>query len=307
MVGFRPMVRWSVAPYVGFLAMVTTITIASCSLDEGGVSNVTSLDASTKVDAQPTEDSGQSDAAPSLRCAASKPGPTLALAPAASGPFCIDSTEVTQAQYNEFLNTPGGIGAVVEGQTAFCRSKNPNFLPQGDAACNFDPLDSMTGNLPVTCVDYCDAFAYCQWAGKHLCGPLESQKQKDCASGGTLQASEWYAACSHDGENAYPYGPTFVAGTCNDSSRATAPSASLASCKGGYEGIFDMSGNVWEWENNCGSCTEPDADVVQCRVRGGSVGTADDLSCLGTEELNRRPVMAALPNVGFRCCDSVAQ
>ena len=74
--------------------------------------------------------------------------------------------------------------------------------------------------------------------------------------------SAWFLACSHGAEQrAYPYGNTFETASCNGCAyeatcgqvvyNLTTPVGSLASCAGGYPGLFDMSGNVEEWEDAC--------------------------------------------------------
>lgn len=82
---------------------------------------------------------------------------------------------------------------------------------------------------------------------------------------------------------------------------ATAVAGSLPKCVGGYPGLFDMSGNVNEWEDSCaGSLGSSDA----CLLRGGAYddGFASGLlgCCLAANAHNLRS--AADPTVGFRCC-----
>ena len=82
-------------------------------------------------------------------------GPTLV--PVANGLFFIDATEVTVAQYAEFLTAKAGD---VSGQPQDVCGWNSTYEP----AALPDPP-----NFPASNIDWCDARAYCEWAGKHLC------------------------------------------------------------------------------------------------------------------------------------------
>ena len=219
---------------------------------------------------------------------------------AGGGVYCIDQTEVTNAQYGEFLANPPAVGS----QIAAC-SWNTSFAPATSTNCAaplpYDPINR--SNYPVSCVDWCDAYAYCEAAGKRLCGrpgggPTPVSGLNAAAS------SEWYNACSMGGSRSFPYGNLYVGDRCNGvdyPSTATIPVQSAAQCQGGYPLIYDMSGNVREWENGCsGSSGASDS----CAERGGSY--LDDqttppqtLQC-GSAPLAPRSDRSRLR--GFRCC-----
>jgi hypothetical protein len=95
-------------------------------------------------------------------------------------------------------------------------------------------------------VDWCDARAYCQWAGKRLCGrPGGGSAPFDELASPT--ASEWYFACSRGGKRPYPYGLTFQDWAC---ATADNPKTGVShvrgnwGCQGGFDDLWDMSGNV---------------------------------------------------------------
>src|SRR5438445_3243368 len=110
-------------------------------------------------------------------CPAGKGGP--AMVPA--GSFCIDQTEVTNAQYQDFVATnPSHADQIPE-----C-AWNGSWVPFSGAWT----YDNQTATFPVAGVNWCQAYGFCAWAGKHLCG----------APGGgpatSWTSSAYYLACS---------------------------------------------------------------------------------------------------------------
>jgi formylglycine-generating enzyme required for sulfatase activity len=208
--------------------------------------------------------------------------------------YCVDSTEVTQQQYSLFFNA---MGNQTSGQSSVC-AWNSSFA-WGGAGCAVDP--AATPALPMSCVDWCDSAAYCKWAGKHLCGSMGGGAVPTSAAADASQ-SEWYNACSHGGTRAYPYGSAYSS-ACASGSAHTVGSAT--GCEGGFEGVYDMAGNVWERENSCdGASGASDC----CPLRGGSYGNVvvgNSLSCATVGDSYNGACITrsyAGPNVGFRCC-----
>jgi formylglycine-generating enzyme required for sulfatase activity len=113
----------------------------------------------------------------------------------AATPFCIDGAEVTNEEYGSFLTAKG---SDVGGQPSQCRW-NSTYTPE--------PWPASPGSEPlaVTGVDWCDAFMYCAWAGKHVCGRVGG-------GAGTVaeisdpSTGEWASACAegdiHPGDGA---------------------------------------------------------------------------------------------------------
>jgi formylglycine-generating enzyme required for sulfatase activity len=206
------------------------------------------------------------------------------------GTFCIDSTEVTSGQYNEFLLT----GPTLTGQPAQC-AFNTTYLPGG--GWTFTPSQA---SLPIVQVDWCDAYAFCQWAGKRLCGKLGGGNADFTKF--ASNDNEHYVACSINASRIYPYGNTFDPTACNgiehDAGHAL-PVGSLPGCQGGVPGLFDMSGNVEEWQDSCGS----DAGLSDLCLNGNGsfmhgtppTGTRCDFGDSAARN-------SLLPDVGIRCC-----
>ena len=115
--------------------------------------------------------------------------------------FCIDTTEVTRAEYRDFLLATAGDAA---GQRATC-AWNDSFAPaaRGCPVSTFQP--ETQGDRPVVCIDWCDAVAYCAWAGKRLCGQIGGGSLPGFFGGAFDPArSQWHAACTRNGARAYP-------------------------------------------------------------------------------------------------------
>ena len=215
------------------------------------------------------------------------------------GAYCIDSSEVDVAEYASFLTA---VGTNVSGQPSYC-AFNTSYRPSTTGVCTgyaFDP--SGHGSDPVVCVDWCDAAAYCRWAGKHLCGSTGGGSTSPYY-GTDPGVDQWMNACSGGGATTYPYGSAYVAGACVDSSYAGGamtlqPVLTATQCVGGFPGIFGMSGNAAEWEDSCNLYSGA-ADT--CTVRGGSYSDLGPPCTTNTDEARN----FAYLTVGFRCCAEV--
>jgi len=160
--------------------------------------------------------------------------------------FYIDAYEVTNAQYKKFVQATGhkepeGFGIDrVEGGKLYLKV---GFKPWADKNYNGD-------NQPVVCVSWEDAKAYAEWAGKRL--PTEAEWEK-AARGGLVGkryawGDEWPPPkgsgnfADETSKKAFPNW-TIINGY-DDGYIYTAP---VGSYKPNGYGLYDMSGNVWEW------------------------------------------------------------
>ena len=235
---------------------------------------------------------------PGAGCPTGLAGPVLVKVPAPPdsevSSYCVDATEVTNTQYAAFLDA----AVAMTDQDEPC-AWNTTYTP----STNWPVTDK--GTHAVVNVDWCDAFAYCKWAGKHLCGKIGGGESHFSFDYEDATANEWFNACSAGKTSIYPYGDEYDGSACvgidfdmagyqpaTDLPRAVA----TPTCVGGYDGLYDLSGNVWEWEN---SCDGPDLSDG-CHMRGGASNSqVASLACDYSYDRERDFVSASL---GFRCC-----
>ncbi|MCC6217737.1 MAG: SUMF1/EgtB/PvdO family nonheme iron enzyme [Polyangiaceae bacterium] len=208
--------------------------------------------------------------------------------------YCIDRYEVTKAVYDAYLVVP----------------PNPAEQPPECQSVNVDPADwtpqfgwpvSGDGALPVVGVDWCDAYMFCLNIGKRLCGRP--------GGGSTAYArfddateSCWYGACSEAGSVGALAGDNPSA--CNtqaDGLGTAVDGMTLTGCET-PAGVFNLSGNVGEWEDACNGKT---GGSDSCQVRGGNYNSPDfDVMCAAQAPSTRATVDQY---IGFRCCGGDAR
>jgi formylglycine-generating enzyme required for sulfatase activity len=216
------------------------------------------------------------------------------------GAFCIDSTEVTNAQYQEFLDA--GVPPASVLPTACADAGQSDFRPR-DGMGNLVPFVPGQENFPVVQVNWCAAYAYCVWAGKRMCGQIGGGPLAEGNTETNPALGQWYDACSKGGSLAYPYGNTFNTMICGGGGGAVGstigPIEVRPGCVGGYPGIYDMSGSVWEWNDVCASSKPGDF----CHVYGGAFDSMPaELACNSERNWTRTSTAA---NIGIRCCEDL--
>jgi formylglycine-generating enzyme required for sulfatase activity len=189
------------------------------------------------------------------------------------GAGCIEPYEVTNADAVAFLADHGND---CEGHPCIYAGEPGSKI--SDPGTGYE-VEAGFEDHPVVQITWHGAAAYCEWAGRAL-----------CADGA------WIAACGGSSEATYPYGNAYDAATCNgmDAEHGTTVEVgAMPGCEGGYDGLFDMSGNVYEWTAACA-----DGD---CLIRGGSYDKpADDMACNGSHAMDGPS--GHREDLGARCC-----
>jgi formylglycine-generating enzyme required for sulfatase activity len=214
-------------------------------------------------------------------------GPALVKVSTPSGAYCIDATEVTNAQYTQLI------------ASGFTPASPPAGCEQSTGSTPVDHWPPPPGydQFPVVEVTWCQAYAYCAWAGKRLCGQIGGGSLAE-VNAADPSLSQWFNVCSDRGALQYPYGNTFDQNACGGQAAQSsiAEVGTHAGCVGGLPGIDDMSGNVWEWTDTCQN-TRPNGF---CHAVGGAFDSTDtELQCTSYRNWVRTSGAA---NIGFRCC-----
>ena len=136
--------------------------------------------------------------------------------------YAIDKYEVTNGLYLEFIRATGH-------RTPSHPTDPSKNLWQGGL------MPESIASLPVVNVDWFDADAYCQWAGKRL--PTEA---------------EWEKAGRGTDDRRFPWGnvePTRRHLNFNQSWQGEKTFVPVGIYEKGQSpyGVYDMAGNVWEW------------------------------------------------------------
>ena len=189
--------------------------------------------------------------------------------------FWIDRHEVTNAQFEQFVNATGYVTLAERGLDPKVHRSTPQDLLVPGSVVFIKPTDLQHGgritqwwqfvaganwrqptgpgssyagkdNHPVVHVAHEDALAYARWRGRRL--PTEAQWEF-AARGGRDGEDDWSSAYDAEGKAiANTWQGIFpVLNSQDDGYSGAAPVGCFT--PNGY-GLYDMIGNVWEWTND---------------------------------------------------------
>jgi len=226
--------------------------------------------------------------------------------------FYMDRTPVTVGEFAKFVGETHyvtdaeklGWGEVFDiKQSTWTKGEKADWRhPEG-------PDKVAAENEPVTQVSYADVQAYAKWAGKRL--PTEAEFEFAARGGLEGKAYSWGDDVKPNGK----YMANFWQGsfpeknTGEDGFMSRSPVGSFPA--NGY-GLYDISGNVWEWTSDWFSTdyyahspvenpTGPENGAEKV-IRGGSWMCCANYCC-GYRVASRQhtSVDSGLNNLGFRC------
>lgn len=279
-------------------------------------------------------------------------------------PFWMDATEVTNAQFRAFVKATGYVTTaerkpdweemkkqlppgtpkpddrmLVASSLVFAQPSHEGqltnysqwwqWVPGADWQHPEGPGSSIVGkdDYPVVQVSWDDAVAYAKWAGKRL--PTEAEWEWAARGGQFNAVYPWGNEPVDAGKpKANSWQGTFpTKNTLRDGFARTAPVKSFAS---NAYGLYDMSGNVWEWcsdnyrpdyyvqlagrgeaHNPTGPAQsyDPEEPTVPKRVMRGGSFLCNDSYCSSYRSAARMKSSpdTGLSHTGFRCVKSVTQ
>jgi sulfatase modifying factor 1 len=266
-------------------------------------------------------------------------GPTYEGYPATVSSFALDKYDVTVGRFRQFVSAwsdgylppkESGKHTHLNGGKGLANSGKPGTYERGWEAANWNPNVAPTDanlsscelsstwtpsvstreNLPINCVNWYEAYAFCIWDDGFL--PSEA---------------EWgYAGAGGDQEREYPWGSTdpgssseyaiyncyfkhssgpYCTGTVTD----VAP-VGIARRGAGAWGQLDLAGNVLQWNLDWyASYVDPCADCAYLNPasfrtdRGGAFNSAATIFANASVGVNSPPTVREYI-LGFRCARS---
>jgi sulfatase modifying factor 1 len=248
--------------------------------------------------------------------------------PATVSDFRLDTYEVTVGRFRQFVNAGLGTQQSPPASGAGARmlngsSEQGGWDPTWDASlttdtssfvaaleCNstvqtWTTMPDANESLPINCIDWFEAFAFCAWDSGFL--PTEAEWNYAAAGGAEQRAYPWSSPpssltidCSYANYEATTY--------CTDPPTGNVNRVGTESPLGdGKWGQADLAGNVTEWVldweaaylNPCDDC----ADLMQVSsrtLRGGDFSvTAPSLR--GAVRDNNAPTLRNSGHFGVRC------
>lgn len=191
--------------------------------------------------------------------------------------FAVGIYDVTRQEYNAFVRESGRLsteGCYIWAHDQWINDRKKNW---------HNPGFRQTATDPVTCVNWEDAQAYVRWLNSKVKDALLESNNSDNGPYRLLTWEEAEYATSAGALTAYYWGEQASRAMANYGANRCAP---CAGAKDGRDlwlntspseafppnhfGLYDMSGNVWQWTDHCNSASP---SLPRCRygfLHGGS-------------------------------------
>jgi sulfatase modifying factor 1 len=237
-------------------------------------------------------------------------GPTGVADPATVSTFRLDKYDVTVGRFREFVNavlpadggagwTPaagsgrhthlnGGQGLSNSGsgggyEPGWNAADDSNIAPTNtNLVCdpNYATWTNTAGtqeNLPINCVSWWEAYAFCIWDGGFL--PSEAEWEYAAAGGNQQREYPWGAAAPATASQYAIYNCYYPDGSsmCSAIDTQNIAPVGTAVAGAGLFGQLDLAGNMWQWNLDwyamsytpCSDCADTTASSYRV-FRGGS-------------------------------------
>jgi sulfatase modifying factor 1 len=210
------------------------------------------------------------------------------------------------------LNGGSGLSATGGGyEPGWVTSDSSNIAPtNANLACG-SPYYTWTNtagsqeNLPINCVNWWEAYAFCIWDGGFL--PSEAEWEYAAAGGSQQREYPWGTAAPGTASQYAIYGCYYPggSGSCSNVANTNISPVGFAASGAGLWGQLDLAGNMWEWNLDwyaayASSTDGADFTATTTRVLRGSYFVNPASSLLPTNRHDDLP-SARDETFGLRC------
>jgi sulfatase modifying factor 1 len=214
----------------------------------------------------------------------------------------------THVNGGQGLANSGGSGTY---ETGWATADNSNIAPTtanltSNCSSAYATWTSAPGpeNLPINCLNWYEAYAFCIWDGGFL--PSEAEWEYAAAGGNQQREYPWGTAAPGTSSVYAIYGCYYPSGSGTCSGVTNIAPVGVATAGAGLWGQLDLAGNQEQWvvdwyanyANPCSDCAYMTA-ASGVPIRGGSYGF--DVSALVPPYRSEYPKTGRNSGVGVRC------
>jgi formylglycine-generating enzyme required for sulfatase activity len=213
------------------------------------------------------------------------------------------------------LNAGKGLSATGGGyEPGWMASDDANVAPSStNLQCNdlFQTWIDVPGaneNLPINCVNWYEAYAFCIWDGGFL--PSEAEWEFAAAGGSQQREYPWGWTTPGSDNQLAIYGCFFPTGSGDCTGVVKLAPVGTAQLGAGLWGQLDLGGQVWEWTlDEFAPYVNPCVDCANFGTSPGKVLRGGDFTYEASGMASPYRSFAALPDsrnetIGFRCARS---